>query len=128
MRKQEAALTAVINRWFALIVPQSSPWEVKHTRGGNRFRMAELKEHQRNFLFAATTPTGCTWKIPDLGDGYAPFDTIHYKNTPAYVLIAFPKMLVAIEIRDMPFDKSSITEEEALRLSLWSCLVSTLGR
>lgn len=129
MRKQEAAITARINKWFARIVPQSSPWEVKHTRGEKTFKMRELKEHQRNFLLAATTAHGCTWKIPDLGNGYAPFDVLHYKNTPAYVIVAFPSSVAVFEIRDLiAWDKPTISEAEAFDLSLWLCQRASLPK
>ena len=110
-------------------MPTSSPWEVKHTRGEATFNMRELKEHQRNWLLAATTPHGCTWKIPDLGNGYAPFDVLHYKNTPAYVAIAFPLFVVVIEIRAiLKHTEPSLSEQDALLLSLWSCQTRSLPK
>lgn len=121
MRKEEAAITPRINKWFAPIVPTSSPWEVKHTRGSLYFNMSELREHQKNYLLAATTPRGCTFKIEDAGYNHPPFDVLHYKNTPAYVIIAFPTLVAAIEIRTLlRYDAKSLTEDEAVAMASWS--------
>lgn len=127
MNKVEAAITTRINKWFPKIVPTCSPWEVKHTRGSNSFYLSEIAEHQYNYLYAATTSIGCTWKIPDSGYGYNPFDVIHYKNTDAYVIIVFPVMVYAIEIRDiMEIKKPSLDEVTALKLAKFTTKLSDL--
>lgn len=129
MQKHEAAITARINKWFSLVVPTSSPWEVKHTRGDATFKLGEVKDHQRDWLLAATTPTGCTWKLPDTGHSYNPFDTMHYKNTPAYVVIAFVSFVAVIEIRNLvAFEKTTMTEDEAMNLASWFCTMKGLPK
>lgn len=127
MQKHEAAITNRINKWFAPIVPQSSPWEVKHTRGSKTFKLREIDEHQKDYLLAATTETGFTYKIPDIGLSHPPCDVIHYKNTPAYIIVAFPSMTYVLEIRDvLSHSKTVMKEETAALLSLWSCPNSKL--
>lgn len=127
MNKAEAKITAAINKWFSKIVPTSSPWEVKHTRGDKVFHMDEIAEHQYNYLYAATTDYGCTWKIPDTGYSYNPFDVIHYKNTPAYVIIVYPLNVYAIEIHNiMKIKKPSLDEATALKLSEFTTKLSDL--
>jgi len=101
MQKKEASITPRIMKWFASVVPFSSPLEIKHTRGKDYFNMAELKEHQKNWLLACTTEKGCTWKIPDQGYGFNPFDVLHYKQASSYIVIVYPTTLYAIEIREI---------------------------
>lgn len=127
MNKQEAGVTAKINKWLQSMVKSSCPFEIKHTRGKTRFNLSELKEHQRNWLLAATTKRGCTWKIPDTGYGYNPFDSFHFKNSDAYVVIQFPTWVCAIEIRDLlKVTTSSITEDRAGRISRFRVLSKDL--
>lgn len=129
MQKYEAAITARINKWFSLVVPTSSPWEIKHTRGEATFKLGEIKEHQKDWLLAATTPTGCTMKLPDTARMFNPFDTMHYKNAPAYVIVAFPSFVAAIEIRNLlAFTKTTMTGDEAMNLASWFCSIKLLPK
>lgn len=85
--------------------------------------MKELKEHQKNYLLAATTDHGCTWKIPDTGFAYPPFDTLSYKNTDAYVVIVFPIITAAIDVRDLLSyvkDETTISESEAIAIAKYT--------
>jgi len=100
MKKLEAQSSPKVMEWFSSQVSSSSPVEIKHTRGSSSFNMRELKEHQRNYLLAATTGRGCYWKIPDYGT-FNPFDYMLYKNAPAYVNIVYPEHIYAIEIHDI---------------------------
>jgi len=90
------------------------------------FTLRELKEHQRDYLNAATTKTGCTFKIEDAGFSHPPFDVLHYKNTPAYIIIVYPTNTYAIEIRVLQAWEASnatakvLPETDAHRLSIYS--------
>lgn len=118
MNRDEADITPKINKWFQKVVDASCPIEIKHTRSEAVFTMSELKVHQRDWLLASTTEHGSIWKIPDTGYGFNPFDCLHYKNSNAYVIIAFPEWVVAIEIRLILTIKTpSMNIEEALSLA-----------
>ena len=123
-------MTTRINKWFPLLVPQSSPWEVKHTRGARTFNLNEISDHQYDYLQAANTSHGCTVKLADLGVSHSPFDVLHYKNTPAYVIICFPELTYVLEIRDImqyiEDNGKSLPEQHADFLSLWTCKNSRL--
>jgi hypothetical protein len=80
MRKQEAAITPRVNRWVQSWIPESAAWDVKHTRGANRFDMREIKPHQRDYLLAAATDHGFTFKIEDAGFRHPPCDTVFFKR------------------------------------------------
>jgi len=88
-------------KWFASVTNCSAPFEIKHTKGSDNFKMRELSKHQRDYLLAATTENGMTYKIRDANIGHNPFDCFHYKNSHAYVVIVYPCFIVAIEIQDM---------------------------
>jgi len=118
MQKQEASITPRVNRWVAAVIPRSAPWDVKHTRGKKTFPLREIKPHQRNYLMAATTKTGFTYKIPDIGLSHPPCDTVCYKNTDAYIVIVYPTMVYAIDIRILDtLTETTLTEERADALS-----------
>lgn len=127
MKKLEAEFTTKINRWLPPLLEVSGPYEVKHTRGKTRFSMAELKEHQKDWLKACSSPQGCTYKIPDTNIGYNPFDVMHYKNAPAYVVIVFPEWTCAIHIQDILFiDSPSLDEETAIQMAAYKVLTKKL--
>ena len=101
-----------------MVAETSGPIEVKHTRGKERFNMKELKEHQIDALNAATTEEGIWWKIPDTGFGASPFDVLFYKNSDAFVIIAYPTWVCCIHIHDIIIINSpSIDEETARQIS-----------
>lgn len=127
MNKDEAKVTTKLRVWFQSVATSSCPIEVKHTRGKKVFTMSELKEHQQNWLLAATTDHGIWWKIPDTGYGYNPFDVLFYKNSDAFVVIAFPVWVVAIHIQDiLIISSSSLDEETAIQLSVFKVKLSDL--
>jgi hypothetical protein len=80
MRKQEAEITPRVNRWVQSWIPESAAWDVKHTRGSDRFDMREIKPHQRDYLLAAGTKHGFTFKIEDAGYRHPPCDTVCFKK------------------------------------------------
>lgn len=123
MNKQEQDITPAINLWFSFIYPTSAPWEIKHTREEKTFKLSEIKVHQWDYLEAATTARGCTYKIVDFGPTSPPFDVLHYKNSDAFVIVAFPKRVHAIHILDMIAHrekKTTMTEAEAEQVSKYS--------
>ena len=127
MKKLEADVTNKLKPWIVDVTKVSSPIEVKHTRGKNRFNMRELKEHQIDWLHAATTEQGCWWKIPDTGYGFNPFDVMFYKNSHAYVTIVFPQWACTISIQEIiKITAPSITEDEAVSISTFTMLSSNL--
>ncbi len=68
MNKKEADITREkVKYWWLKVCPDSSPCEVKHTRGEKKFPLSELVEHQRNYLLSSATKRGFVWKIPDAG-------------------------------------------------------------
>ena len=132
MHKQEAAITTKINKWFPLVVLKSCPYEVKHTRGAATFKYKELKQHQRDYLLAATTSRGMHWKIPDTGFSQNPFDCFVFNNAPAFVVIVYPEQVYAIEIGLIEFQieagNNVLTEDKAATLALYRIAVKDLPR
>lgn len=126
MNKDEAEFTTRAKIWIKTELPTCA-WEVKHTRGSDRFTMSELKEHQINWLLAATKKGGISWKIPDTGYGYNPFDGFNLKSEFAFVIICFPNWVVAIEIQVMVLiQEASISEEKATRIAAFKIPTSNI--
>lgn len=127
MNKLEAQVTTKLKKWYHSVAETSGPIEVKHTRGKKLFTMSELKEHQRDWLLAATTEHGCWWKIPDEGHSYNPFDVLFYKNAPAYVIIAYPTWVCCIHIHDiLMINSPSLDEETALQMACFKVKLKDL--
>ena len=125
-KKPEADITPKVMKWCQSKIATSCPLKIKHTGNSNNFLMSNLLQHQRDYLLAATTLKGMSWKIPDANIGYNPFDCIFYKNTRAYVAIVYPRWTFAIEIRKMLKIKTSINEDEAIKLARFTILTSYL--
>lgn len=95
--RHEAAFTTKFRR-YAVEHIGTGAYEVKHTRGEDFFLTSELYEHQKDALLAAKSKYGIGFKIPDEGLGYRPFDMFVLKGTGAWVVIAYPKEFVVIDI------------------------------
>lgn len=92
----------------------SAPIEVKHTRGKDRFNCRELKDHQLDALMACETSGGFTFKIPDSGYGFLPFDLLMYKKATTYVCICFPKNFYLVRTPRLQDHRTGTLTEEAV--------------
>jgi len=92
MKKEEAKVTPRVNKWCQNWLPQSTPFDVKHTRGKDRFDLREIYDHQLDYMLAATTDHGFSFKIEDAGYCHPPCDTVMYKKAKyAGFVIVFPE-------------------------------------
>lgn len=99
MNKNEQKFSTRFRLWAKTNMP-SCVIEIKHTRGLDKFRCRELKDHQYWSLKAARSRSGLAYKIPDDGMGSKPFDMIIMRKALAYVVIRFATDTVAIDIDD----------------------------
>lgn len=74
----------------------SGPIEVKQTIKDN-IPFNAVSEQQRADLLACTTPKGHWWKVADMGRKND-FDVVFYRNSPAWIIIKYPKGFVVIGI------------------------------
>lgn len=88
--------------------------EIKHTRGLDKFRCSELKDHQYWSLKASKAKSGLAYKIPDDGMGSKPFDMIILKKIPAFVIIRFATGTVAIDIDEWDLSWKSLSYDKAV--------------
>lgn len=91
----------------------TGPWEVKSTRGKDIFYTREIKPHQKHALIACTTEEGFTFKIPDAGYAFLPFDGVTFKNSPAFIIVAFPVFFYVFDVNSFPFSEVKIREQDA---------------
>ena len=81
---------------------------------------------------AATTKIGFTYKITDFGPSYPPCDVVHYKNTPAYVIIAYPQFVFVLSIEEIMScienDEKTMSQDSANGLALWGIEISKLPK
>lgn len=115
--KSEAEFTTAVKPWL-LHTLGTGAYEIKHTRGIDRFNMREWTVHQRDFLAAVRSSTGMCFKIPDDGVAYKPFDMFCLKQEPAWVVTAFPEEFVVIDSLELEkWTAPSLTLRDALSLS-----------
>ncbi len=112
MNKQEAAFSIKFRLWAKKHLGTSAI-EVKHTRGSDKFRCSELKEHQYWSLKAANEKSGLAYKVPDDGMGSKPFDMIVLKRVSAYVVISFPQGVALIPVENWNLELKSIDLDQA---------------
>ncbi len=125
--KREASFTTAFRAWAK--TRPSAAWEIKHTRGRDRFQMRELKQHQIDALLAVKGPYGFAYKIPDDGVAYKPFDLFVLRKTAAWVVICYPKYFCVIDaakIARLKDKKASLTFDEAMALSSFTVRLKDL--
>lgn len=126
MKKLEAEATTKLRRWLQDHVGTGA-FEIKHTRGLDRFDLRELHEHQKDALAACSSPFGFSYKIPDEGRGYKPFDLFVLKGVQGWVVIVYPQMAVVIQSDKMEkWQNPSISCSEAMALSSFMVKLSGL--
>jgi len=116
-KKSEQKFTTRFRLWAKSNMP-ACVIEIKHTRGVDKFRCSELKEHQYWSLMAASSKSGLAYKIPDDGMGSKPFDMIVMKKTPAFVVIRFKSGTVMIDVNDWDLKWRSLSFDKAVSVGV----------
>lgn len=111
--KNEQKFSTRFRLWAKTNMP-SCVIEIKHTRGLDKFRCSELKDHQYWSLKAAKSKSGLAYKIPDDGMGSKPFDMIILRNFAALVVIRFAMGTVAIDIDDWDLKWKTLSYDKAV--------------
>lgn len=98
LRKKEASWTTTFLKNWVLeeTTLPSGPIEVKNTNL-DYISFDAVSPQQRADLLACTTPRGHWWKVADMGRKND-FDVVFYRNSPAYVIINFPKGFIVTTI------------------------------
>lgn len=125
--KQEAHFTTKF-RNFARDRIGTGAYEIKHTRGENRFLMSELHEHQRDALLAVRNHIGMSYKIPDDSVAFKPFDMFVLKEAAAWVVICYPKEFVVIDINKIvKWKEPSLSLKDAVQMCSFLLPLSELN-
>jgi len=125
--KEEAKVTPKINKWFRKVMKESCPFEIKETGGSDTYDLADLSEHQLDWLRSCNSKHGCIYKIPDSNMGHLPFDCLFYKNAPAYIVIAYPKDVIVIHLEDyLKIETPSLHVDKAKEIATFITLRSSL--
>jgi hypothetical protein len=117
--RREAAFQTFFNKWLRENYKGSGVFELKQTQTDS-ISFSAVKEHQIAGLLAAKHGT-LIHKLSDETRGFKPFDSFILRNTPAYVVIKYPKGFVMIDIDAFIFEKNnsirkSLTYSRALEL------------
>ena len=123
LNKKEANWTTNFLKNWVLVHSNlpSGPIEVKQTTK-DYLSFSSVSEAQRRDLLACTTPKGHWWKVADMGRKND-FDVVFYRNSPAWIIIKYPKGFVVIGIVTyiMEMNRSerkSLTWERAVEVSV----------
>jgi len=123
LNKKEANWTTTFLKKWVLeeTTLPSGPIEVKNTNL-DYISFDAVSPQQRADLLACTTPRGHWWKVADMGRKND-FDVVFYRNSPAYVIINFPKGFIVTTIgnyiQEMENSKrKSLTWERAKSIAI----------
>ncbi len=119
--KREAKFGIQFRRWIESHKGQSCPFELKRTMTSN-ILFSCLKPNQIAFLLSAKSDKGILIRVIGI-DGEP--DYAYYRNSPARVVIRYPKSFHVIDIDTFLLEKKrsirrSLTEGRARELSTWS--------
>lgn len=126
MKKREAEFTTYFREWLKYkYYGESSVFEIKQTTKDS-IPFSALKEHQIDALMSVNeTVRGFSYKIPDDSRGVKPFDLVHYKRAPAFVVIKYPTMFCVISIINFIAEegkskRKSLTLERAIEIASYT--------
>src|SRR5689334_9672946 len=103
MIKREAKFGQLFRAWIKANPRCSGAFELKQTTT-NSILFDAVKEHQINALQAVKT-NGLLYKAPDDSAGIKPFDFFYLRQSPAYIVIRYPKFFCLIDIDTFLLEK-----------------------
>ncbi len=118
-KKQEADSSIRFRRWWEKH-GMNAPYEMKDTRGKDRFLYSEISDEQIAIGLMANSSKGTLIRV-ERGTIGAP-DYVGFKNSPYWIVIKYPKSFEVIGIQtfvlEMKRNKSkSLTYERAKAIS-----------
>ena len=122
MKKREAEWTTTkFRKWIKKNPLISAPIEIKLTTKDS-IPFSAVAEHQLDALLACKSDKGFLWKIPDFGFTN-PFDCLYYRNSPAFIVIKYPKGHFVIDVETFVLEKErskrkSLTYARAKEIAL----------
>ncbi len=127
MMKREAKFTQLFRHWLKAnpeFCQRSGAFELKQTTSGS-IAFSAVKEHQIIALEAVAGNSGLLYKAPDDSRGIKPFDLFYLRQSPAYIVIKFPKHFEIITVMTFVLErdrskKKSLTAGRAKEISVVS--------
>lgn len=123
MIKREAQFTVLFRHYLNRYPPdRSTVYELKQTTTDS-IPFADVKEHQIDALMSAKWgDKGLLYKAPDDSRGIKPFDLFYVRQTPAFIVIKFPKLFCFIDVETFIEEKKrskrkSLTVDRAKEIS-----------
>lgn len=126
MNKREQKFQTLFNHYMKDVFLKkkdffAGAFELKDSRGSNSIPFAEVKDHQIDALLAVKG-NGLVYKIDDSSYGQKPFDSIAFKNCPAFIVIKYPSCFVLIDPETWQLEskrskRRSLTESRARLIS-----------
>ena len=123
---RENDLQSKFGKWAKNWAGGASVFELKITKT-NLLRFDAVSEHQINCLVSASSSSGFHYKISDSGMGHKPFDSVHFRNMNAFVVIQYykprKKEFIMIDIERFIKEKEkssrkSLTEDRAKEIGV----------
>lgn len=115
-KKREADFGLKFRTWI-----ENNPWacsctfELKDTRGKDYFNIKELTEDQRNSALRTKSKKGNLIRIISGTPGAA--DYAFYANSPAFIVVKYPKFFCFIDIDILIREEKSVTSNRALEIA-----------
>jgi len=127
MKKPEAKFCAIYQQYL-MSDKHNLPahaWEAKHSRGKDNIPFADIEPHQIASLLASNSDKGLCHKISDMSVEQKPYDGFFYRNSPAYMIMAYTGTFYIISIHNLVHEMSdskrkSLTKDRAEQI----CIIS----
>lgn len=122
MKKREAEFGKLFRHWLkANPLKFSAVFELKQTQS-NSIAFDSVAPHQIDALQSVNSSQGILYKAPDDSRGIKPFDYFYMKNSPAFIVIRYPKSFEIISIEQFVAERDrskrkSLTAERAKAIS-----------
>ena len=118
-KKDEADFGIDFRKWW-MQNGMNAPYELKDTRGKDSISFSEITDDQIMFALAAKSSKGVLIRV-EKGTLGAP-DYVGFRNSPAWIVIKYPKSAEVIDIDALLLEKSrskrkSLTSERARAIS-----------
>jgi len=123
MKQHEAKSSISFRHWIEQNPQQAGVYENKDTRGKESLPFSEVTEDQTRFLLRCQSDKGVLVRHQATNAGEA--DYFYYRNSPAWIVIKYPKSIEVI-----PLDLFLLEKSQSSRKSLTysrACEISTVS-
>jgi hypothetical protein len=117
----ESKFSILFRHWIKANPQISGTYEMKDSKGKDYINFSEVTEDQINYGLAINSNKGTFIRVQAINGGEP--DYVYFRNSPAYIVINYPKTFSIISIGTFILEKErskrkSLTEQRASEISV----------